>query len=231
MQNTNTNVNQSNQLEDVMETIYTYPETQTHFDSIKNVFLLQEELYQSIRDDDKQKTEELREAFDKHLDALSHEYLDKVYLSMLWHFAKCGSNQWKPSRGMLNSMVIQCFSLDVMGGDLGATPEWNIDDTWMRIQLLRHVDGSNFFEETDTDYNALPLLNLSINYRRNIMDTQYTYDPEWDAQPLVERPCPCGESVMIKQDEPSDDGNHDIYNCFKCSHMAVVLNPERFKEL
>ena len=69
----------------------------------------------------------------------NHDYLDELMLNVLRAWEGFGTEETELSRGQLNAYFIQVMHVGVMGGDLGAVPEWNIEDDWMRLQLFRDI--------------------------------------------------------------------------------------------
>jgi len=78
--------------------------------------------------------------FKETLEGITHEGLDMLYENILNHFFACGTEISNWTSGKLNSMIIQCAHLDILGSDLGTVPDWDIHDIWERCLLLRDVE-------------------------------------------------------------------------------------------
>ena len=70
------------------------------------------------------------------LEEFTHDYLDEIMYNVLYKWEGLGTRDLELSRGKLNSYFIQVLHIGIMGSDLGVIPEWNIDNTWDRLQLF-----------------------------------------------------------------------------------------------
>jgi hypothetical protein len=53
--------------------------------------------------------------------------MDELMTNMLnWMFL-CGTEQYTMTSGYMNTMIIHCGLLDVMGGNIGSCPDWDMD--------------------------------------------------------------------------------------------------------
>jgi len=76
-----------------------------------------------------------------------HSMLDRLFLNMLNNFAAYGDNEWDPSRGELNSLMIQRFHIGFLKEEMGTIPEWDMPDIWHRLKLVEGINPRFFLGE------------------------------------------------------------------------------------
>ena len=83
-------------------------------------------------------------------DETQDEWMDELMTNMLnWMFL-CGTEQYTMTSGYMNTMIIHCGLLDVMGGNIGSCPDWDMDFD-ERAYLLSRIRVAAFYENGDTN--------------------------------------------------------------------------------
>jgi len=77
-----------------------------------------------------------------------HDYLDELMLNVMRNWESFGTEETELSRGRLNAYFIQIMHLNIMGGDLGDVPEWNILTADARLHLFQGI-GRTWVENTN----------------------------------------------------------------------------------
>jgi len=77
-----------------------------------------------------------------------HAYIDELMLNVMRLWEGFGTEETELSRGKLNAYFIQIMHLNIMGGDLGDVPEWNILTADARLHLFNNI-GQTWVETTN----------------------------------------------------------------------------------
>ena len=78
------------------------------------------------------------------------EWMDELMTNMLWHMFLCGTETNIFTSGQMNTMIIHCGLLDVMGGNIGSCPDWDMEFN-ERAYLLSRIRVAAFYENGDTN--------------------------------------------------------------------------------
>jgi len=78
------------------------------------------------------------------------EWMDELMTNMLWQMFLCGTETNIMTSGYMNTMIIHCGLLDVMGGNIGSCPDWDMDFN-ERAYLLSRIRVAAFYENGDTN--------------------------------------------------------------------------------
>jgi hypothetical protein len=76
--------------------------------------------------------------------------MDELMTNMLAWMFLCGTQEHTMTRGYMNTMIIHCGLLDVMGGNIGSCPDWDMD-FHERAYLLSRIRVAAFYENGDTN--------------------------------------------------------------------------------
>ena len=77
-------------------------------------------------------------------------WMDELMTNMLAWMFLCGTQEHTMTRGYMNTMIIHCGLLDVMGGNIGSCPDWDMD-FHERAYLLSRIRVAAFYENGDTN--------------------------------------------------------------------------------